>query len=160
VVKTGARVAAVKARLLELLSDRGESLTGEANLRLLADGAPVAPVSLPGGLLAFVAPEGCAHLRLCSRSFVPAHTMPESDDDRRLGVCVTRLQIDGDDLALDDPRLSDGWNQAESDRDRIARRWTTGDAALPAGARLIVIALGGHGRYWRQRAARALARAV
>ena len=89
-------------------------------------------------------------IELHSNTFVPAHTIPESRDDRKLGLCVSRLHIDGDDVALDGPAdLPTVWREAELAGKTFARRWTRGAAMLPAGTRLVVVDLAGDGYCWR-----------
>ena len=95
---------------------------------------------------------------LKSKTFIPAYTKAESDDERELGLCVARLQIDGEEVSLEDELLSPrGWHQAEYDDGRFARRWTRGDVELPLGARLVVVELAGQGYYWREYAPIAVA---
>jgi hypothetical protein len=59
------------------------------------------------------------------------------------------LQIDGLSFALgDDEACGPGWRQAEYERGIFSHRWTTGETALPAGARLVIVDLAGVGYYW------------
>ena len=59
-------------------------------------------------------------------------------DARRLGAAVSRIMVDGVDLALDDPRLAAGWHNCEG-----AWRWTDGAAlVLTAGAKQIDVTVG------------------
>jgi hypothetical protein len=82
---------------------------------------------------------------LKSRTFVPAHTVAASADTRALGVCVGRLQIDGEEIALaNEAHFGKGWHHLES-----GLRWTRGDPPLPANTRLVMIDLAGEGCYWR-----------
>jgi hypothetical protein len=95
---------------------------------------------------AFLLPAGRTDVALVSRTFTPAHADAKSTDPRSLGVCVSRLQIDGEDVALGGDRLDgSGWHELEP-----GRWWTRGRTALPAGARLVVIDLAGMGRYWQE----------
>ena len=147
----GPEVAKVKARLLARLFDEGHELTREADAHILADGRRIDPIRLGTTQLAFGLPEGCQSLILKSKTFIPAHARAESFDDRDLGLCVARLQIEGDDVALEDATLSAcDWYGPETDAGKFARRWTRGEALLPAGARLVLINLAGHGYYWRE----------
>jgi hypothetical protein len=50
-------------------------------------------------------------------------------------VLLSRLEIDGRDIALDDPALGDGWHEVERESERLWR-WSNGDAALPLGRSL------------------------
>lgn len=64
---------------------------------------------------------------ICSRTAVPAEISADPRDRRRLGVKVASLSIGGDAIALDDPRLIEGWHDLEPDG-----RWTDGAAVVPA----------------------------
>jgi hypothetical protein len=148
--KDGPPVEGAKASLLARLRDRGHELTPEANAHVLADGRAIAPVRLGDARLAFTAPEAAETILLCSDVFSPAHVAPESSDGRELGLCVTRLRIDGETLALDSPALRLGWHDHESNGD-VGWRWTDGEALLPSGARRVIVDLGAQGLYWRER---------
>ena len=124
---------------------------------LCAHGARVAPTRLGDTRLAFLAPEGARALRLMSDAFVPAQACDEAQDVRTLGLCVSRVQIDGAELALQGD-LGPGWHDAEFEAGAFAHRWTDGAAQLPPGARLIVVDLAGQGWYWRAPAERLTAR--
>ncbi len=82
------------------------------------------------------------------RTFVPAQISADAADLRELGLCVRRLSIDGEDVALDADALS-GWNEAERSAGGFTHRWTRGAAPLPAGARFVIVDLAGRGSYWR-----------
>jgi len=102
--------------------------------------------------LAFMLPEALTTIELSCRSFVPAHTDAKSQDQRALGLCVKRLQIDASDVALDDEAaFSAGWHELERSSDGRQHRWTHARTPLPAGTRLIIIdvALPGHRRVLR-----------
>jgi len=92
--------------------------------------------------LSFALPEAACNVAFVSRNFVPAQVHAEDFDTRELGLCVTRLEINGEALALD-RALGEGWRKAEG-----AHRWTDGVAHLPAGARIVIVDLGGEGNYW------------
>jgi len=150
-VHEGPQVVAARALLLAQLAERGDALTTAADAHLVADGLRIAPMPLGARRFAFVLPEGCKTIELRSRTYVPAHAELANPDRRRLGLCVGRLQIDGDEMALDDATLGDaGWHEAERRDDHIDRRWTRGAAPLPAGARLVIVDLAGDGYYWRE----------
>ena len=101
--------------------------------------------------LAFVLPAGGRHIELRSNVFVPAHTVADSSDARKLGLCVGRLQVDGREVALDgDKSCASGWSDCEFADRHFRRRWTTGAAALPAGSRVVIVDLTGFGSYWRR----------
>jgi hypothetical protein len=150
-VKEGPRVAAAKARLIEMLQAQGYDVTRDAAAHLVADGQRFEPTWLSETRLAFILPDARKSIAFHSNSFVPAFTTPESTDVRELGLCVARLQIDGDELALDrDDLFNSGWHEAEREQGRAARRWTNGAARLPGGGRIVIVDLGGFGLYWRE----------
>jgi hypothetical protein len=149
--KEGPEVERTKAHLLSRLRDQGWELTSDAQAHVLADGQIFAPVLLSDHRLSFVLPEGRKSIVLGSNVSLPAHVLPESSDLRALGLCVTRLQIDGEPLALDDDLLADGWHEAEFADGSVTHRWTAGAAKLPSGARFIFVDLGATGLYWRER---------
>jgi hypothetical protein len=150
-VKQGPEVARTKARVLARLFEQGHELTREADAHVVADGRRVEPIWLSEKRLAFALPAGSESVVLKSNTFIPAHALAESGDERELGLCVARLQIDGGDVALEDEALAAfGWHGPEGEAGRFQRRWTHRKAALPAGARLVVVDLAGQGYYWRE----------
>ena len=119
----------------QMLAARAEGLgvparaTRDPGVHVLADGEMLTPVAVAENCFRFEAPAGVETLRLRSRSAIPARLLElDSPDARRLGVCLSRLQIDGREIALDDPALGDGWHEVEP-----SWRWSNGDAALPLG---------------------------
>nr|MDA8252479.1 Hint domain-containing protein [Rhodospirillales bacterium] len=114
----GARVAAAHRRLLERARRGGATLTADPDLAVLADGEPVA---LQAPLRAWL-PAGTRHVRLRSRSFVPAW-LGLGADRRRLGVAAAALRLGGH--ALPRTAFGRGWHAAEA-----GWRWTDGDAEL------------------------------
>jgi hypothetical protein len=148
-VETGPEVARAKANLLARAQAMGHRLTFDPDLHVVADGLRIEPIELGGNRFAFALSPGGAELRLASRSGAPALTHAESADIRLLGVCVTRLQIDGEIVALDHPSVPVwGWNEFEPCEGSAGHRWTGGAASLPANARLIVVDLNRSGPYW------------
>ncbi len=122
-------------------------------MALETGGARIAPTPRDG-TLAFALPPGTAEARLLSRRFVPAQTLPDSDDCRRLGVAVTALWLDGQKLPLDSLRLGAGWQPPEP-----GLRWTDGAGAIAlAGARTLTIRPYTNGRYWLPPSSRVEAR--
>ena len=89
-------------------------------------------------------PEGTAVVRLQSRCWTPLHTRAPGADERRLGVAIGALWLDGVGLALDDARLGSGWHAPEG-----GWRWTDGAAELDVrGARRLTLRVVTVGRYW------------
>ncbi len=138
-------VAAVKPVWRELAA-RAESLgytrpavitTDDADLRLVADGRTIRPVSVHADRHVFVLPAGVSEVRLASRAAIPSDSVPYLDDWRRLGVAVKRIVIRSDsgimDIPADHPALTEGWYKAERDSATLWR-WMDGDARLPLSA--------------------------
>ena len=148
-VKQGPAVERAKNQLRDRLLEQGYQLTADAAPHVRAGRSRVEPVWLSESRMAFQLPEGHGDVILHSDVFVPAHMLPENSDTRALGLCVTRLMIDGDLVPVDDARLSEGWGQVEDTNGGSAWRWTEGAARLPAGARIVIVDLGGAGLYWR-----------
>jgi hypothetical protein len=139
--KDGAELEAAKAMLLARAMRLGFITTSQPSLRVIADGLTLSPTLITGSRHVFVVPAAARELRLASRVWTPGHMVPGSQDDRRLGVLVTRLECDG--APVDLLSLEQGW--LDGDRDW---RWTDGRAALPPGARHIAVDLGGEPLYW------------
>jgi hypothetical protein len=144
-VRDGAGLEAARSWLLEQAERLGHVRTSDPALRLIAGGRTLAAqTGLGGRMLRAALPGGVARLHFLSRSFVASHVYSDSDDCRDLGVAVTRIWLDGKEVALDDPRLESGWSSREMDW-----RWTCGDATLSVdGARLLQVELGPPGLYW------------
>jgi hypothetical protein len=141
---------AVRAQLHARFSQLGFALTSDADPHLFADGRRVEPLRFGARRFGFLPPPGSRVLELRSRTFRPAYSSLSNADMRELGLFVARLQVDGKDMALDDPRLNAGWHECEREGDHPARRWTDGAATLPEHAKRIVIELGGDGLYWHR----------
>ncbi len=150
-IKSGVTVEAVKRGLLARATGLGHRITEENDLHILADGRRVEPVR-DGRFYRFTLPGEASVLRLVSRRWVPAHLSPESQDDRELGVCVARIEIDGAEVALG--MLTAGWHGFDVSGG-TSYRWTNGSAALPSHARRVVVELCGSARYWASEASRA-----
>jgi uncharacterized membrane protein len=144
-VHEGPQVVRARVRLLKRLEELGLVTTTESDLHIIADGERIEPIKFGATRFAFLLPDRCEEIRLTSRTFIPAHNVAESADPRLLGVCVGRLQIDGEEIALNDAApIGEGWRDLEP-----GRRWTQGEALLPANSRLVVIDLAGDGHYWQ-----------
>jgi autotransporter passenger strand-loop-strand repeat protein len=148
----GPEVARAKALLLDRAAAAGHEVADEAGLHVVADGRVIRPIPLGDLRFGFVVPPGAADVALRSRWFVPAHMEPGSDDGRRLGVCVRRVQVDGMDVSLGDPAwFGQGWYGLEYKPGLHDQRWTDGEARLPTGLNLLVIDLAVRARYWAER---------
>jgi hypothetical protein len=128
-------VRAVRSRLRARALDLGWQLATDplADLHVVADGRVVRPDVL-GTRARFVLPVDAQEVWLMSDTGVPAET-GESGDIRRLGVSLSGMSVDDGltgcrEIALDDPRLGEGFHVLEEDGAR--HRWTDGRARLPA----------------------------
>jgi hypothetical protein len=139
----GPAVRAVRCRLLAQAMMLGHRMTTETGLALWVDGMVARPWWVAGGWR-FALPEGARSGRLLSRTCVPAHMNPASNDCRVLGVAVASLALDGEKVELTSPRLRKGWHGPEE-----GLRWTGGAAGLDLrGARELDVRLAWMERYW------------
>jgi hypothetical protein len=123
----------IRKSLARRAVELGARAMRDPGIQVLADGEVLTPVSVIDGRFRFEAPEDMRSLRLRSRSAVLAQLVEtDSSEVRRLGVCVTKIVVDGRDIALDAPELSDGWHEVEEEAPR-RWRWSNGDAELPIG---------------------------
>lgn len=108
--------------------------TDDPMLRVRVGGKDFPPVSHAANRYRFLLPRGRDDSRLVSRAAVPSDIRPWVDDPRRLGVAIRRITVwreaQSSDIALDDPRLADGWWDVER-HNATMWRWTDGNAALP-----------------------------
>lgn len=127
-VQDARRALLTRARVL------GHALTREADLHLLIDGARVNAIGVTGAVHRFVVPAPAADIRIVSRAGIPAESDPDSEDQRRLGVMLSRivLHTGGTKREVDvaDPALREGFHPPERGADGM-RRWTDGHAFLP-----------------------------
>jgi hypothetical protein len=145
-VLEGEALVAVRQALQARAEALGYRWTDAHDLHVMADGRRIDGTAIAEGQWRFAIPHRAALLRLVSRIWVPAHAIPGSADVRRLGVCVGRLQVDGVDRHLAAQDGAAGWHPAETEG-TATWRWTSGAAALPAGARSIIVDVVGPGRY-------------
>ncbi len=144
-VLDGPRVAQVRQRLLALAGAIGCALTSDPALRVRAGGRTLA-LRTADGRSHVTLPSRTASVRFVSHRWTPAHTCPNAQDTRTLGVAIGGLQLDGRPVALDDARLSSGWHELEAGEDW---RWTGGDAGLAlAGVRNLSFTVVMTGTYW------------
>lgn len=133
----GRLVEAVRTRLQARAEALGWQLveTPLAGLHVVVDGRTMRP-DIDGLVARFVLPAEARDVRLVSEVSAPAHVLPGTSDDRRLGVSLAALTLDDGltglrSIALDDPRLETGFHPL--DTDGAARwRWTDGATPLPA----------------------------
>jgi len=141
----------VKSRLLARAQTLGYRLTADSDVHLMAAGERIAPLFCNAKRVAFLIPPDRTQIELHSRVFVPTRIDAASGDKRRLGVCVSRLQIDGVDVPLDDSRAFErGWHELEACSPEHRQRWSREWAALPDATRLVLIELAGRSFCWAQ----------
>jgi len=152
VVKEGPVIERTKTALLARAKALGYALTEDAGVHIMADDKRIDAVSLGENRLAFLLPAAGSNIELRCRSFIPAHINPENYDQRSLGICVSRFQLDGAEVALEDEAAFElGWHPLECDSQRQSWRWCTECAPLPVGTRLVVIKMCHQGPYyWTQ----------
>jgi hypothetical protein len=142
-VQRGRRLLAVRRALLARAAACGHIVTAAADLRVLADDR-VVDVMQDGPVWHVPLPPGTGTVRLVSRTWCPAEVIPHAIDQRRLGVAVAGLLLDGRAASLTSPGLGAGWHAPEP-----GRRWTDGNGTLAiAGTRQITFALAMTGSYW------------
>lgn len=142
-VLDGPQLANARTRLLAEAALLGHATTARPDLHLLVDGVVVEPDWIAAEY-GFVLPEIARETRLVSRTTVPSGMCADSNDTRDLGVAVSRIILDGIPIALDDPRLTAGWHQSETNW-----RWTNGAATLPCtGGCVLEITVLPIGSYW------------
>jgi hypothetical protein len=159
VVKEGPVIERTKTALLARAKALGYALTDDADVHVMADDKRIDPVSLGEKRLAFLLPVAGSNIELRCRSFIPAHINPENTDQRSLGICVSRLQLDGAEVALEDEvALLHGWHPLERNAQGESWRWSQERMGLPAGTRLVIIDRCHEGRhYWAEPANAAIA---
>jgi hypothetical protein len=150
-VTEGPVIERAKAALLERAQALGYALTEDAGVHIVADGTRIEPVRLGDKRLAFLLPASASDIELRCRSFIPAHINPENNDQRSLGFCVARLQLDDAEVALEDEAaFVHGWHPLERNAQGECWRWSQERMELAANTRLVVIDLCHHGRYWAE----------
>ena len=126
-VVAGPELEALRGRLLDRAVCLGYRVTGEPKLCVMVAGQAIAP-RVSGRIHRFELPEGGGRIRLASRSAVPAHVLAASGDNRRLGVAVAAVVLDGRRIPCAEACRGQGWHGAEP-----GWHWTDGDAALSVG---------------------------
>ena len=142
-VLEGPLLAQARRLFLRRAATLGHRRTRNPALRVICGGRALA-AQVAGPRWQVALPERVAEVRLVSRVWVPAHMRPQETDTRQLGVAIARLTLDGREVALESPALTQGWHPAEPDW-----RWTDGAGVLPvAGARVLAFDLAMVGEYW------------
>jgi hypothetical protein len=123
------QLAGLRTRLIETARSFGFRLTDDADLRLYADGKLCPPAAEQNGIYSFSLPVVCRELTLWSRLAMPTWNDPICADERRLGVAIGGMSVDGTKIALDHPALVSGFHPIEREGSS-AWRWTNGRAIL------------------------------
>ena len=148
-VRGGPELILVRQQVLARAAALGHARTQEPGLVLLGAGQPVAP-EVCGSRVSFRLPAGARRVRLVSRAAIPAETLADADDPRRLGIAVARIVLDGAEIPLDDARLGRGWHAAEADETGRPLRWTDGEATLAVSGEWLEIVRAGRALYWAE----------
>jgi hypothetical protein len=134
-IMAGPRLHAIKKWLLARAEHLGARMIADAGVRLVAGHLDLTPVEVHDRNFKFEVPENARDLWLLSRSAVPGHLDPRSNDMRELGVYLWNLKLDGREVSLDILDGLTGWHHREP-----TGRWTGGKAALPP-ARILEISI-------------------
>jgi hypothetical protein len=151
-VADGDEVKPIRSRPAQRLKERSHTptvpmTTQDAEIRLSADGVAIHPTAAGQGTYTFVVPRGVGRVRLESRFGTPVDPGARYlGGTRRLGVRVSEIAVRSQAgegvIAVDDPRLTTGWHDAE----RVGTalwRWTDGLAELPwagvSGAAVVIV---------------------
>ncbi len=142
-VVEGPALERARRHFLSRAATLGHRRTREPALRVLAGGRTLS-AECSGPTWQVALPIGTAEIRISSRVWVPAYMRPHENDARPLGVAIARLSLDGREVALDSPALTQGWHPPESEW-----RWTDGGGVLPvSGARVLAFDVAMVGEYW------------
>ncbi len=101
--------------------------TADPALSVRAGGRLLAAAARDGATYRFALPAGPA--TLLSRAAYPQDATPWLEDQRRLGVMIRALRLDGAPVPLDHPAFTAGWWAPETDG-TTRWRWTDGAASL------------------------------
>ena len=126
----GERLERARAALLSRAERLGHVCTQDHGLHIVV-GADIVRPTRSGDDYSFSIPAGVASVRLCSRSFVPAHMLAGSRDVRLLGVAVAGIDTDG---VGRPPETGEGWHAFEN-----GLQWTTGNAVIASPGRRLVV---------------------
>lgn len=128
-VAAGPQLEDVQRRLIARAEVLGWTKVDEPSLHLIVDGAVIEPMRISGERAWFMVP-ACTELTVASGAAVLAQVMPGVTDQRRLGVALSEVRVDGEALDLSDDRaFRDGFHNLETDS-AVSWRWTNGEAKL------------------------------
>jgi len=141
---------AAQRHLVQRAITLGHMISDDPALRFFAGGTELR-AERSGQTWRIQIPRGAPSLRITSRDWIPAHMRADETDTRRLGVALGNLRLDGQSIALEDPRLTSGWLAPEADW-----RWTDGDAGIAlGGVRILEFDVAMTGDYWVEKASKA-----
>jgi hypothetical protein len=149
-VRSGARLAAARARLRDRAFALGFGLTQDADVHLVSSQGDILRPELVDGVRYTFRLKRPGRYRLASRCWVPAEHEPDSMDRRVLGVRVVRIASGANqmDIALSgDAFPAEGWHALEGSGDDIWR-WTKGQACLPWAEDTLTVELHAGAGYW------------
>jgi hypothetical protein len=118
-----ATIAEAHAMAMARARALGWSLTDDAALTVLADGAEAPLVRFGDNLWGARLPEGTCAVRLLSRRFVPGELDPRIADRRVLGIAVRAVHLGERPIAAG--AYGRGWHLSEAEW-----RWTDGDGRI------------------------------
>ena len=148
-VLDGPMLQDAKRKILNRVGELGYSMSADSDLHVVAAGERIDPIFLNESRAAFIIPPGRSGIELRCRGFTPCRVDPQSADPRRLGVCVSRLQLDGCDLPLNGHEVyTSGWHELEVYGPTHSQRWSKECAPLPDGTQLVVMDLAGRSYCW------------
>ena len=147
------RVQPIWQRLRDRAAQLGHTCNQHAttidpNIRIETAGRTLAPAYRHKNRYSFILPPGATSVQLLSRSAKPNETKPWLEDRRTLGLMISRITLQSGChtrlIALDNPRLTNGWHAPERDHASLWR-WTNGrpEIPIPSGAITLEIVVAG-----------------
>lgn len=128
IVAAGPQLVAMRRKLSARAQELGWEQCEDADLRLEVNGEEIAPMFATDGQFGFQVPP-TKSIKLKSNSGVLRDMIPDLSDSRRLGIAVSKVQVDGTSISLDHAAFGVGFYALEQ-HDAIVWRWTNGEAEL------------------------------
>lgn len=150
-LEDGGVLASILARLAARIQPT--AFTVESNVHLRADGERIDPSLVDGETMVFLVPARTVTLRLMSNAARPS-ALGESTDNRPLGFCICSITAQTAkttvSLQADHADFNEGFYATEHDVQNLGKRWSNGDALLPAillgnGESTVTLTVNGHG---------------
>ncbi len=145
--------SALQQRLRDRAVELGWHLQQRLEPTLIAGGQTLQPTIRDRGFFLYPIPSGSEVLRLRSPSGVPRQMLPNTRDERRIGLSICRITLVSAEhvahtVSLDSSALTDGWHEREGQGARTWR-WTNGDAGLTvAGAAWLELTVDSAQPHW------------